>query len=259
VKGNRVTAYSEPGDPAALAAELTARADEATARLLRTAAGLTDDQARQPSLLPGWSRGHVLTHIARNADGLRNLLIWARTGVETPQYPSRESRAAGIEAGSGRSAAELAADITESAGRFAAEAREVPEDGWLIMVTASRGGDHPAWFTLNRRLSEVEVHHVDLAAGYTSADWAEEFVTDEMYFVIGALDDMTGTPAVVLTDSDSGRQFLLGVPPGTDPASIEVTVTGPGHQLLTWLLSRDDGAGLIADPAGPLPAVPAYG
>jgi maleylpyruvate isomerase len=75
-----------PADPAAAAAELSARLAAATQRLQDTVAGLTDQQAREPSLLPGWSRGHVLTHLARNADSLRNLLIWARTGVETPQY-----------------------------------------------------------------------------------------------------------------------------------------------------------------------------
>src|SRR6266567_8535421 len=72
--------------------ELQARLAGATDRLLATAAGLTDRQAREPSLLPGWSRGHVLVHLARNADGLRNLLIWARTGVVTPQYPSQQAR-----------------------------------------------------------------------------------------------------------------------------------------------------------------------
>ncbi len=86
-----MTSYSEPADAASLAAALTARIEPATARLRQTAAGLSDDQAREPSLLPGWSRGHVLTHIARNADSLRNLLIWARTGVETPQYSGAEA------------------------------------------------------------------------------------------------------------------------------------------------------------------------
>ena len=66
---------SDPG-------RLRARIDAATSRLTAAAAGLTDAQAREPSRLPGWSRGHVLTHLARNADGLRNLLIWARTGIE---------------------------------------------------------------------------------------------------------------------------------------------------------------------------------
>ncbi|HEX7266491.1 MAG TPA: maleylpyruvate isomerase N-terminal domain-containing protein, partial [Streptosporangiaceae bacterium] len=99
-----------------------ARVGEATDRLLATAAALSDAQAREPSLLPGWSRGHVLTHIARNADGLANLLRWARTGRETPMYPSAASRSADIEAGAGRRAAELTADVEGTAAAFAAEA-----------------------------------------------------------------------------------------------------------------------------------------
>ena len=54
----------DPADPAAAAAELRVAVDDATARLRLTAAGLSDQQAREPSLLPGWSRGHLLTHIA---------------------------------------------------------------------------------------------------------------------------------------------------------------------------------------------------
>ena len=37
----------------------------ATSRLLATATALSDAQVREPSSLPGWTRGHVLTHIAR--------------------------------------------------------------------------------------------------------------------------------------------------------------------------------------------------
>src|SRR5262245_1123799 len=73
-----------------------ARIGEATGRLVTTAAALTDAQTREPSLLPGWTRGHVLTHIARNADGLANLLGWARTGRETPMYASADSRRADL-------------------------------------------------------------------------------------------------------------------------------------------------------------------
>ena len=43
-----------------------ARAHGAVIAALRL---LTDHQVRQPSLLPGWTVGHVATHIARNADG----------------------------------------------------------------------------------------------------------------------------------------------------------------------------------------------
>jgi len=97
-----------------------ARVGAATDRLLATAAALRDARAREPSLLPGWSRGHVLTHIARNADGLANLLRWAGTGRETPMYASAASRSADIEAGAGRPAAELTADVAGTAAAFAA-------------------------------------------------------------------------------------------------------------------------------------------
>src|SRR5437867_2511529 len=103
------------------AADIAVRIDvieESTQHLLRTIPGLTDEQARGDSLLPGWTRGHVLTHIARNADALINLTVWARTGVRTPMYPSREVRAATIDAQSGRPPEELIADIGESHERF---------------------------------------------------------------------------------------------------------------------------------------------
>src|SRR5215472_3231214 len=95
---------SAVAEAAARAADLSQRVDVASARVLATAAGITEEMAREPSSLPGWSRGHVLTHIARNADGLRNLLIWARTGVVTPQYADIGERERGIAAGAGRSA-----------------------------------------------------------------------------------------------------------------------------------------------------------
>ena len=106
-----------------------ARIGEATDRLLASAAALTDASAGEPSLLPGWTRGHVLTHVARNGDGLGNLLRWARTGTETPMYASRETRRADIEAGAGRSAADLAADVQATAIAFAAEAASLPGRG----------------------------------------------------------------------------------------------------------------------------------
>src|SRR5580693_2606187 len=98
-------------DPSDVAAELAARVTAATALLVETAAGLSDEQVRAASGLPGWTRGHLLAHIARNADSLRNLLIWARTGVETPQYATPDEREEGIAAGADRPAAEQAADV----------------------------------------------------------------------------------------------------------------------------------------------------
>ena len=117
--------------PAPHSVDLTiSRIAEADGRLIASASALTDDQLREPSLLPGWSRGHVLSHIARNADGLANLLTWARTGVETPQYESFEARNAQIEDGSGRPGSEIIPDLSRSAENFISQAREMPDEGW---------------------------------------------------------------------------------------------------------------------------------
>lgn len=58
--------------------------------LLRAVGALPDDALADPSRLPGWTRAHVVGHLARNADALTRLATWARTGVETPMYGSRD-------------------------------------------------------------------------------------------------------------------------------------------------------------------------
>jgi len=228
--------------------------EAATDRLLGSASALSDEQMHEPSLLPGWTRGHVLTHVARNGDGLQNLLSWAETGVETPQYASLEARAADIEAGAGRSADEITADVASSAKSFIDRARALPEDAWLAQVRAIRGPANPAWFVLNRRLFEIEVHHADLGAEYGPADWPDWFVSAELYRVTSEYTQDPATPAAVLTDSASGRQYFLGTADGSDLA-----ITGTGYALLAWLIGRQGGGELTIDPAGSLPDIPSYG
>ena len=143
--------------------------DDATAALLETVARLTDDDVRRPSLLPGWSRGHVLTHLARGGDALRNLLDGR------PAYPSQEARNADIEAGAGRSAAELIADVRASAAAFRETALGQPDEAWSREITVPGVGAFPVGQVLVRRLVELELHHVDLDAGYRPSDWPTTF------------------------------------------------------------------------------------
>jgi maleylpyruvate isomerase len=225
-------------DPLALLAEL----DRATHRVIATAGDLDDPAA--PSLLPGWSRGHVLTHIARNADSMVNLITWARTGVVTPQYPSPAVRDRDIEAGAGRPLAELITDVRDSAARFADAAAEVPAEAWSVEL-ALPTGPAPAALVPWRRLREVEVHHVDLGAGYGPADWPESFPYRLLREIAGSLADLSLT--------------LRPTSPGA-PAAVRtgdgVTINGPAHALAAWLAGRSAGDGLTVDPAGPLPTVP---
>ncbi|MEU6411208.1 maleylpyruvate isomerase family mycothiol-dependent enzyme [Microbispora sp. NPDC046933] len=212
---------------------------EATERLLATAARLTDEDLRAPSLLPGWTRGHVLTHVARNADSYVNLLAWARTGVRTPQYASARAREAGIEAGAGRPAGEQLADLRDSADRFAVAVREMPAGAWTASVSGMNPPEHPAWYVPIRRLREVEVHHADLGAGYGWADWPETYVRRELYDTMLWLGDESPVGEVVARDPDTGEVLGIWTGLGDVPA-----VEGTPRELLAWLAGRTDGAGL---------------
>lgn len=206
--------------------------DEATSRLVRTADALTDDEAAAPSLLPDWSRGHVLTHIARNADGMVRLVDWAVTGVETPMYASVEAREAEIEAGAGRSAAELAADVRDSAGRLREALERLADDETaydrVVLFGAPRPGavaDSPARTLPYARIREVEIHHVDLGlATYTEHDWPPPFVERTLLWVharsgpvdvVGELEEVLAWRLGRTTGPSLTR--LDGSPPGDAP------------------------------------------
>lgn len=242
-----------PFDPAATLAQI----DAATEHVLRTAARLTDADVRAPSLLPKWSRGHVLTHLARNADGGRNLLIWARTGVVTPEYPSMAARAERIESGAARSAVELQADVRDSAIRFADEYRRMQPEAWTRPVRWTGGQQHPAARAADSRLTEVLVHHVDLAADYTPADWPPDFVRDMLARVAAAFNVRDDAPAMRLHATDTGASthtrtstdHVIGPTP-------TLTVHGTQASLLAWLMGRHNGADLTVYGAPELPKPP---
>ena len=238
-------------DPTASMAEVAA----ATARLISTARKLTDADLLEPSPLPRWTRGHVLTHVARNADGLRNLLIWAATGVQTPMYASPQARHDDIYAGAGRPADEQVTDVEDSADRFAQSATEVPESNWSNIVELRGGFQIPAWEIFIRRLSEVEIHHVDLDAGYTPAHWPADWVSRALADIVDGLAGRDEFPTLVLHAEDTDRELAVRPP----ASSAAITVAGPEPALMAWLIGRSSGDGLAVEPHGtPLPALPKW-
>jgi maleylpyruvate isomerase len=215
----------------------------ATTRYLDALTVLDEPDVRADSLLPGWSRGHVVTHVARNADGLRNLLVWARTGVETPQYPSWEQRNTDIDSGAGRTPGELLADSQEAAERFAEEVSRLSAEHWEAPVRMFSGPEPlPARNVLRSRRTEVEVHHADLGIGYTAADWPEDF---SRMLVARVQQDRADGPSLVLSATDV--EVLWKVGPGQGPE-----ISGTLADLAWWLIGRGDGAGLVSS-SGELP------
>jgi maleylpyruvate isomerase len=211
----------------------------ATTRLLGALSDLADDDVRGPSLLPGWSRAHVVTHLARNADAFCNLLHWAESGEERYMYEPAERRDADIEEGARRSAHELRVDASASSGRLLQAVNELDvrhEDN--LVARAPGGAPFPARDIATHRLVEVEVHHADLDIGYGPQDWDPAFAD---LLLNRLVEDRSEGPAMVLRSTDTGGLWKYGVA-GQGP-----TIEGPSSALAWWVLGRGDGSGLSTD------------
>ncbi|MFE9371456.1 maleylpyruvate isomerase family mycothiol-dependent enzyme [Streptomyces sp. NPDC006711] len=215
---------------------------EATERLLSAAAALDNASVAEPSRLPGWSRGHVLAHVARNADALVNVL------AGRPMYASAEARDTDIERDAPRPLDAQLADVRDSAAGFQAEG-ERPAD-WSRTVELRNGVTDAAARVPFRRLVEVELHHVDLGIGYELEDLDEDFVRRETDFLADRFAGHKDLPPIRLSD-DRGRTWTTGGGADAEP----VHVSGRAADLVGWLAGRRDGGGLKSAGAA-LPALP---
>lgn len=224
-------------------------AEDALDRLLASLAGVDDAWCRERSRLPGWSRGHVLTHLARNADGLRGLAVGTAEGREVTVYGPGDAREAAIEAGASRSATNLVDDVRDSGDRLHAACRSLPAEVRTAVPEWRAGRRLPLSSVPTARVVETEVHRVDLGAGYEPADWPEAsalVILDVALARLAALPE----PAPFAVQVD-GEQQPRGTTAGTDGA----VVSGPAAELGAWLTGRADGSRLRSP--SPLPAVPA--
>ena len=181
---------------------------------------LTDGEARSPSLLPDWTVGHVLTHIARNADGFVLMTEAANRGEVGAQYPGGfEQRNADIETGSGRSAAELIADVTAACVRLEAAWAATTATGW-----EGTGQSPVGPMQINalpfRRWRETIVHHADCGLtgdkSFSWRDWPTDYVRlelEQMTMLYASRKPMglTSLPAEALAVDDRHRlAWLMG-------------------------------------------------
>ncbi|WP_157518699.1 maleylpyruvate isomerase N-terminal domain-containing protein [Herbidospora mongoliensis] len=209
----------------------------ADARLITTVAGLSDEEMRAPSALDGWTRGHLATHVSRNADSLVNLLTWARTGVVTPQYRDAAERDEGILKGFARPAEEQLADLEESTARFAEAADALPADRWSFRVEGTRPPSHPVWYVVMRRLREVEIHHSDFGAGYTWRDWPDRYV----HWEFGDSPQLSDRATYGrLTATDTGETII-----GAEGPHLQATK----RELAAWMTGRHAPDGFPPPPA----------
>ena len=132
--------------------------DTATQRLIDEARIMTESDLRAPSLLRDWSRAHVLAHLARGADAMRNLLVGARAGKDRPAYASLAARTADIDNSAAAGAKELVADLASSAMALRTVALQLNDQAWRYQVRVLDSQRFPATQLLTRRLCQAFGH-----------------------------------------------------------------------------------------------------
>jgi uncharacterized protein (TIGR03083 family) len=212
--------------------------------LFLASADLDDDAYRAPSALTGWTRKHLVAHVAANAEALGNLMSWAASGHPTPMYSSPEQRGADIEAGSRRPAPELTAWLARSADELDGAMSRLTPEQWCAEVVTAQGRTVPATAVPWMRAREVWVHAVDLASGVGFVDLPTDFLLALGTDVISRR-ATSAAPSVMLEASDANARWELsgdGTP---------VLVSGALSELVAYLTGRPHD--LSAADGGPVP------
>lgn len=235
--------YTSP-EPLAFAEVLL---PEATRSLIRTADGLEEPEYAAPSTLPGWSRAHVLAHLALNAEGLAGALGGIVEGRPVPMYASQEARDGDIEELAGKGPSTIRTRLLGACADLTDAIAAVPDDAWDTTIERTPGGPvFHASAVPGMRLREVEIHHADLALGYGRWAWSPELTAHILDSA--AVRGATG-PAFTARATDLDRSWAVGNPTGSGP-----TVSGAAADLAWWLTGRGAGAGLTSD-GGELPRI----
>lgn len=215
---------------------------------------VADAEVAGPSRLPGWTRGHVLAHLADNAEAFAAVLGRARDAEDAGlMYASRESRDQSIEAGADRSGADHVTRLLASAHRMTAAWRDLPADRLDATVSGTAGWTRPVRDVPWMRWREVALHAVDLGwpPGFAIGDPLVARLLDESVQALVAHPD---APALVVTDTDRGTGWTVGT--GTRGGNEPVRIEGPTADLALWLTGRSDGSALTT--SGPLPTLPPW-
>lgn len=227
-------------DPGTQLADLRGLVALATQRLLGNSIAVSDEDWAAPSRLPGWSRAHVATHLARQADAIGRLVAWARTGTRQDMYGHGTQRDDEIDAGAGRSGLDLQIDLDTAAGRLGDAFESLDADhgaAWDSVVELRGGLSAPARLLPLARLTEVVLHHIDLDVGFVTDDVDEttaEWLLEWAAFRLRHRDEF---PALQLT-STSGFSTAIG------SSGTPIPVSGTSAQLLGWLTGRTTDADL---------------
>ena len=220
---------------------LLAGLHKAAADVASDIAKLTDDDVKAPSALPGWTRGHVLAHLAGIANAMARQLEYAARGETVELYDGgMDGRNRAIDMAAGHDAATHEADVAEALARVLRAFDALPgikdsaanRTGWWAPI-AYRGG-----VVLDGGLAlwrELTIHNADLLTGRGPETWSREFCGHLFEFL---------EPRV----QDGDRLVLqpLGLPPVTlGSGNRSIVVSGMLTDIAAWLAGREPTLGSL--------------
>ena len=188
--------------------------------LLERLGNLTDDMVARPSLLPEWTVGHVLAHIALQGDSITRLFRAAELGEMVDQYEGGfAARVAAIERDASLSADEHVTGVRRSI--YALEgAIASAREGWYGSARMVSGIEVPVTDLPLRRWREVEVHMGDLGLAELQCvgpdSWSLDYVRHDLSVMTmqwksrGSM-GLTDLPSQIRTQSPTVRLgWLMG-------------------------------------------------
>jgi maleylpyruvate isomerase len=213
------------------------QARRGTAFFARKLSELTDDELDGGSLLPGWTRRHVVAHVGYNARAIARLAEWAATGVETPMYPSTEVRDHEINFGATLSPIALRNLFDHSAVHLSVEWRDLPDRDWANEVKTVQGRTVPASETVWMRTREVWIHAVDLGNGATFGDIPAPVLERLLRDITGAW-KTRGTDAGLLIKVTGTEVAGTDLTFGDTSATDRTIITGTLPAVVEWATGR---------------------
>lgn len=224
-------------------------------RFVAAVSELTEDQLTAPTALPGWTRGHVIAHVADAGHAFANLTELALRGELTALFPGggteRDDRIEKL-----ATSPDLMPHLTSGITRLEAAWKAASAEDWSRPVRF-RNGDLAG--TVFARWREVWIHLVDCAVGITPSDWPEDLATHSIDFLRSRLpagvtlvatdtgqrwDPPPNTPATGAATPETPETVTPGtaIPgtaiPGTGTSGT-MTLSGPVRDVAAWLADRE--------------------
>jgi maleylpyruvate isomerase len=201
---------------------------EATQQLLGHTIALTEDAWHQSTCLPGWTRAHIATHLARNAEYFDSIIRAAQVGDPQPALVDVSTRRNFLEIGAERHALELQIDLDATAGALQNTIDAITD--WTPEVSLDNA-DLALTAVPLARLHEVNVHHLDLNCGLTVDDIPADAAEWLLRWVLFRLRD-TALPTIQVTSNTVQAEI------GSSATTLQVS--GSNASLWAWLSGRAD-------------------